>query len=186
MKRFNKNNGIPEPRINDELEIYDTIRLIYKENSFKNSDNDFNKVLSIKEAFNLSKEMSLDLIEINDKVNPPIVKLYDYKKYLFEQKKNQKDKKKVVNSLKEIQLSVNISQHDLEIKANKAKEFIKNGDKVKVVLTIRGRENARREQSKECFRKFIGIMGDVAVPENMPKDDGNKVIVILKRKENKK
>lgn len=180
--KFNKNSKVIEPRINDELSDYDKIRLIYKDNPYEKSENDFNEIVSFSQAKRLSDEMKLDLIEINGKVNPPIVKLYDYKKYLFELKKNSKDKTKNINVLKEIQLSVNISEHDLIIKANKAKEFIKNGDKVKVVLTMKGRENTRREFSKECFNKFIELMSDVAIAENTPKDEGNKVIVILKNK----
>ena len=113
---------------------------------------------------------------------PPIVKLYDYSKYLFDLKKASKNKTKNNNVCKEIQLSVSISQHDLEIKANKAKDFIKDGNKVKVVLTMRGRELGRRDYSKECFNKFIELMSDVAVCESTPRDEGNKVIVILKKK----
>lgn len=181
--KFNTNkSNVIEPRINDELSEYKIVRLIYKAKPFENSIEDFNKVISFAEARKLSEKYELDLIEINGKTEPPIVKLYDYKKYLFEQKKNIKDKPKNVNTLKEIQLSVNISDHDLQIKSNKAKEFIKNGDKVKVVLTMKGRENTRRDYSKECFNKFIELMSDVAVAESEPKDDKNKVIVILKKK----
>lgn len=182
-KNFNKNNGTT-PRINDEIRGYQTVRLIYNVNSYEKSEEDFNKVVSLYDARKIAEEYELDLIEINGKVTPPIIRLYDYKKYLYEQKKNQKDKNKNNNgsSLKEVQLKVNISDHDLIIKANKAKEFIKNGDKVKVTLTMRGRENTRRDFSKECFNKFIEIMSDVAVAENTPKDEGNKVVVILKKK----
>ena len=179
-ENFNKTN---EPRINNELKIYETVRVIYKENNNEKSENDFSKVISIKEAFELSKKYSLDLIEINNKVTPPIVRLYDYSKYKFEQKKAAKLKKKNnTTTLKEIQLSVNISDHDLFIKSNKAREFINEGNKVKVVLTIKGRNLSRREQSKLCLFKFIDNMSDVSTPENMPKDEGNKVIVILKKK----
>lgn len=181
-KTYKKQYGFDEPRINDEIVGYDKVRLIYKSNTFEKSDKDFSEIVSLDEARNISNEYGLDLIEINKNINPPIIKLYDYKKYLFEQKKNNKEKSKSSNTLKEIQLSVNISEHDLGIKAKKAKEFIKNGDKVKVVLTMRGRENIRRDFSKECFNKFIEIMADVAVCESSPREDGNKVIVILKKK----
>lgn len=172
-------NGIIEPRINQELKIYDTIRLIYKDEA---TDENQSKIMSIDEAFALSEKHSLDLIEINGNTMPPIVKLYDYSKYLFDLKKASKNKAKSNNVCKEIQLSVSISQHDLEIKANKAKDFIKDGNKVKVVLTMRGRELGRRDYSKECFNKFIELMSDVAVCESTPRDEGNKVIVILKKK----
>lgn len=176
FKKNNKNNII-EPRINQELRIYDTIRLIYKD-----SNENYNEIVSIDEALEISKKYALDLIEVNSNSTPPIVKLYDYSKYLFELKKINKNKNKNVVVCKEVQLSVNIGQHDLEIKANKAKEFIKDGNKVKVVLTMRGRELGRREHSKKCFNKFIEIMSDIAICENSPRDEGNKVIVILKKK----
>lgn len=175
----NNKNDIIEPRINQELKIYDTIRLVYKS---ENKEESFNRIVSIKEAFEISKEYSLDLIEINKNAVPPIVKLYNYSKYLFELKKTNKIKNKNTIVCKEIQLSVNIGQHDLEIKANKAKDFIKEGNKVKVVLTMRGRELGRREHSKECFNKFIEMISDVAICESSPRDEGNKVIVILKKK----
>lgn len=177
-----KNAGFVEPRINNELRFYNTVRLIYKEKNGEDSENDFNKVVSMKEAFDYSKKYRLDLIEINGKTNPPIVKLYDYGKYLFELKKALKAKNKNKTDLKEIQLKVNISQHDLETKVKKAKEFITNGDKVKVVLTMKGRELTRREQSKVCFLKFVDMMMDCASFDNPPRDEGNRTITILKKK----
>ena len=84
--------------------------------------------------------------------------------------------------MKEIQLNTNISEHDLLIKVKKSKEFINDGDKVKVVLTMKGRELGRREESKTCLYKFITYMEDVAVPESLPRDENNRSIVILKRK----
>lgn len=180
-KTNNKNfkKRIVEPRINRELENYNSIRLIYKD---EKDDNSINKVVDINEAFSISKKFSLDLVEVNGNTNPPVVLLCDYSKYLFEMKKNIKNKNKNAVVCKEIQLSVNIGQHDLEIKVDKARKFLKEGNKVKVVLTIRGRELGRRELSKECFRKFISMISDESLFESEPRDEGNKVIAILKRK----
>lgn len=133
------NIKIAKPRINNEIKGEPSVRLIYKEYRDKVSENDFNKVVDWEEAVKISNDFGLDLIEINSKVKPVIVKLEDYSKYLYELKKQLKQKKQKTSVLKEIQLSVNISKHDLEIKAKKAKEFLLNGDKVKVVLTIKGR-----------------------------------------------
>lgn len=180
MDNFKSNkNSFNEYRINDEINDCDTVRLIYKP---INEENGLNKVVSIEEARQISKEMALDLIEINRKANPVIVKLEDYSKFLYELKKQAKLKKKLASATKEIQLKTNISDHDLMIKANKGKEFIKDGNKVKVVLTMKGRELGRREESKKCLYKFITFMEDVAVPESMPRDDNNKSIVIMKKK----
>ena len=181
-KKFKNNNSVEEPRINQELRFYPEVRLVYKEKTNEKSENDFTKVVTINEAFKLSCEYELDLVEINGKVTPPIVRLCDYTKYLFELKKAAKQKNKNTCVCKEIQLKTNISLHDLEIKANKAKEFLNNGNKVKVVLTMKGRELGRRELSKDCFNKFIELTSDTAVFDSVPKDEGNKVICILKKR----
>lgn len=140
------------------------------------------QVVSLEEAKQMAYNKGLDLIEVNSKTYPIIVKIADYSKFLFEQKKLLKKNKQKTSSLKEIQLSTNISTNDLSIKAKKAKEFIADGDKVKVVLTMKGRELGRKEDSKKSLYQFILLMEDVAVAESMPKDDKNKSIVILRKK----
>ena len=179
-----KTKSIVEPRINYEIVGHREVRLIYKEFKDKESDNDFNKVVPWSEAVRLSKEKGLDLIEINPKTNPIIVRLEDYSKYLYDLKKQLKHNNKKATTCKEIQLSANISQHDLQIKANKAKEFINDGDKVKVVLTLKGRELLRREESKKSFLQFIEIMLDSGLVsfDSVPRDEDRKSIVIFKKK----
>ena len=171
-----------EPKINDEIFGYNDVRVIYKDETDNSIDNSFNKVMSLQKAKKIAEEMELDLIEINGKSTPPILKIANYSKYLYELKKQNKQKQKTPPSLKEIQLKTNISDHDLEIKAKKAGEFITDGHKVKVVLTMRGRELARREESKKCLYKFLTLLEDVSLPESMPRDENNKSIVILKKK----
>ena len=126
--------------------------------------------------------MDLDLIEINSKINPPIMRVGNYEKMVYEIKKAEKKKAHVAKPLKEVQLSVNISSHDLETKANNAKKFIDDGSKVKVTLSMKGRELARRDENKRSILEFITLMEEVASPESMPKDEGNRTIVILKQK----
>ena len=173
-----------EPRINYEITGQKEVRLIYKEHKDSVSENDFNKVVSWGEAVALSKKMGLDLIEINSKATPIIVKLEDYSKYLYELKKAAKQRNKKTISLKEIQLTANISLHDLEIKVKKAKEFIEDGDKVKVVLTLKGRELLRREESKKNFYIFIEKMIDsgIASFDCAPRDEDKKSYVIFKKR----
>ena len=88
-KNFNNKNGIITPRINDEIKGHDEVRLIYKEHRDSVSDNDFNKIVSWQDAVKISKEKELDLIEINTNASPIIVKLEDYSKYMYEQKKEE-------------------------------------------------------------------------------------------------
>ena len=101
---------------------------------------------------------------------------------LYEIKKNAKKNRQVVKPMKDIQLSVNIAKHDLETKANNARKFINDGSRVRVVLTMKGRELSRREENKKSILEFIVMLEDVAVPEAPLRDDGNKTTVILKRR----
>lgn len=168
-------------RINDEITERGAVRVIYKS---KDATDDFNKVMDIEEARRLAERKELDLIEINGKTSPIILRMEEYSRFIYEEKKREKERKQnqSKSALKEIQLSTNISDHDMSIKMGKAKEFIEDGNKVKLVLTMRGRELGRREQSKIAFYRFIDMISDVAVPEGKISDVGNKAIVILKRK----
>lgn len=170
----NIKNKINEPRINDEIRGVETVRIV--------GDNIESREISLREAKRIASNLELDLVEINGNVNPPIVKVVDYSKYMFELKKALKNKNKKNCVLKEIQLSTNISSNDLNTKVRKAKEFIEDGNKVKVVLTMKGRELGRREDSKKSLLTFIVEMDEVVVPESLPRDEGNKCTVILKKK----
>jgi len=171
-----KKNTKDEPsfRINDELRGNYDVRII--------GEGIQSKVVSLFEAKDIAKSMNLDIIEVNNKTSPPIMRIANYEKMVYEMKKMAKKNKQQVKQLKEIQLSVNISEHDLQTKANKAREFIEDGNKVKVVLTMKGRELSRRDISKKSILQFIVSLSDVSVPESQPKDEGNKTIVILKKK----
>lgn len=162
-------------KINDEIEPDgEVVRIV--------GDDIESKVISWETAKEMAKLKEKDLILVSNRVTPNIVRLDDYSKYLFDQKKKLKQSKQKTSVMKEVQLSTTISSNDLEIKAKKAKEFINDGDKVKVVLTMRGRELGRREESKKSIYKFVELMRDVAIPEAKIKDEGNKALVILKKK----
>ena len=181
-----KKERFQEPRINSELNGNYEVRVVYPTN-YTESDINFkleydSKVMGLSAAKSLADKMGLDIIEINPNQNPPIMRIDDYDKWLYKEKKKEKEAKQNKTEIKEVQLSPNIGKHDLEIKARKTREFIAEGDKVKVVLSMRGRELARREESKRCLYEFILMVEDVAVPENMPRDEGPKAIFILKKK----
>ena len=161
-------------RINDEINGYSQVRII--------GDNVESKIVTLSEAKKIAESMELDLVEINNKTKPPILKICSYEKMIYEQKKLQKKNKQQATQIKEIQLSVNIAKHDLETKAKKATEFLEDGHKVKVVLTMKGRELTRREENKRSILEFIVMLEDVASCESNIKDEGNKTMVILKKK----
>lgn len=159
-------------RINDEIRNCEKVRIV--------GDGIDSSVVDIKTARNIASEMNLDLVEINGKVNPPVIRICNYEKFIYQLKKNKKNNKPT-SQTKEIQLSVNIAKHDLETKANQAKRFIEQGDKVKITLSMKGRELNRREENKKSILEFIVMMEDVASIESM-RDESNKTIAILKKK----
>lgn len=170
-------NNLPSYRVNKEIFIEGSpmVRLI--------NINGVNEVCHISQAREKAKEAELDLIEINGKVTPPILKIADYSKFLYEAKQKLKKQQHSTKPMKEIQLSVSIASNDMQTKAKNARKFILEGSKVKVVLSMRGREKARREENKKSLFEFIAMLEDVAVPETLPKDEGeSKTIVILKAK----
>lgn len=169
--------NMPKFRINDELHGTYDVRIVGEDIE--------SKIISLSEAKKIANDMEMDLIEINSNVNPPIMKIASYEKMLYEMKKAMKKNKQNVKPMKEIQLSVNISEHDLQTKVNNARKFIEGGNKVKVVLSMRGRELVRREENKRSILEFIVALENVAIPEAQPRDEGNRTVVILKKKAHK-
>jgi translation initiation factor IF-3 len=176
MKNFNKKR--PEikrkHKINSEI-ISNEVRLIGRGEP---------QVISIKEAIKLSNDEEKDLILINDAQNPPIVRIEDYNKFLYETEKAEKEKKRnsQKSQLKEIQLSVNISDHDLETKSKKGREFLKDGDKVKVVISLKGRQKASPERGELVMLKFADSVSEFGLPEALPKLEGGKWLMMIKTK----
>lgn len=178
MAKAKKNDFSSKFRVNDEIRIGGNVRIV--------GEGIESKVVTMSEARKIADDMELDLVEIQGKLETPIIKICNYEKMLYELKKAAKKNKQQTKPLKEIQLSVNIAKHDLETKANNAKKFIEDGSRVRVTLSMKGRELSRREDNKKSILEFIVMMDDVAIPESAPKDEGNKTVVILKKKTNVK
>lgn len=174
MAKTKKNDFSSKFRVNDEIRIGGNVRIV--------GEGIESKVVTMSEACKIAEDMELDLVEIQGKSDVPIIRVCNYEKMLYELKKAAKKNKQQVKPLKEIQLSVNIAKHDLETKANNAKRFIEDGSRVRVTLAMKGRELSRREDNKKPILEFIVMMDDVAVPESTPKDEGNKTVVILKKR----
>lgn len=160
-------------KVNDEINGFDNVRIV--------GENIESKIVSLDEAKKIASDLDLDLVEVNLKITPPVLKICNYEKLIYEMKRNEKKNKQVILPIKEIQLSVNICMHDIEIKAKQAMNFIEKGHKVKVILTMNGRELSRRDESKKSLLEFLTLTEDVASIESL-KDDGNKSIAILKKK----
>lgn len=179
MAKFIKKNDLGRKfLVNDEIRFVGNVRII--------GENVESKVVPINVARQIAEKMELDLVEINGKTEIPVMKICNYEKMIYELKKAEKKNKQNTKPLKEIQLSANIAKHDLETKANNARKFIEDGSKVKVVLSMRGRELARREENKKSLLEFIVMLEEVATIEGEIKDEGNRTIAILKKRQSKK
>jgi translation initiation factor IF-3 len=113
--------------------------------------------MKLSEALNLAHEHGLDLVEVSPLANPPVVKLIDFAKFRYQQKKLEQQQKKNAKKteVKTIWISVRISEHDMEIKANKVTEFLQDGDLVKIELRMRGREQAYGDLGRQNLEKFL-------------------------------
>jgi translation initiation factor IF-3 len=135
-------------------------------------------VLPIEEALRQAREAELDLVEVAPDADPPVCRIMDYGKYLFEKKK--KTKKKVHESqMKEIKLRPKISGHDFEFKSNHVERFLKGGDKVKATIMFRGREMDFTEKGQELLEKLAAVHKEYCTIERYPKLEGRNMIMIL-------
>jgi|TARA_B110000467_G_C18278625_1_gene457108 translation initiation factor IF-3 len=144
-------------------------------------DNVENKVFSKNEALNKAKELELDLVEISAKSEPHICKIIDYKKFLYSQKKKQKEIKsktaKVV--IKEIRFGPNTDEHDFNFKLNHAKKFIEDGSKVKAYVFFKGRSIIHKDRGEILLLKLAQKLEEIAKVEQMPKLEGKRMIMFL-------
>jgi translation initiation factor IF-3 len=146
------------------------------------------EIMSSFEASKIAQEKEKDLILINEKSSPPIVRIDDYQKFLYDSLKKEKETRKnsKKSELKEIKLTPNIAEHDLLVKSKKAKEFLSSGDRLKVTLTMKGRQNTMKEQSQIVMYKFADLLENSGIPEALPKLEGNRFIMFIKPKKNEK
>ena len=142
-------------------------------------------------ALELAREMELDLVLITDKSNPPVCRIVDYKKFIYEKKKKEKEIKAntVKTVIKEIRFGPNTDQHDFEFKLNHAKKFLKEGSKVKAYVHFKGRAIVHKDRGEILLLKFVQELEDYGKIEAMPKLEGKRMFVmidVLKVSSNKK
>lgn len=133
------------------------------------------------EALRLAEEQNLDLVKIAAQANPPVCKIMDYGKYRFETLKKQKEARKnqKVVELKEIWLSMTIDVGDLNVKARQAQKFLAGGNKVKVSIRMRGRQNAHSNLGVDVMNRFYALVGSDVVMEKKPMFEGRNILMIL-------
>ncbi len=140
-------------------------------------------ILNKEEALNEAQKRDVDLVLIAPKANPPVAKLIEFNKFLYQEEKKEKEAKKGIKKsiVKDLKLSLFIAAADLERLINKGKEFINEGHQLRLNLTLKGRENAKKEMAFELVKKFITSLGEVNVSKE-PRLEGRVVRAVVARK----
>lgn len=138
-------------------------------------------VMSLSNALHLAETQGLDLIEIVPTATPPVAKIMDYGKFRYDQTKREKENKKAQHQVKvkEVKLSPNISEHDLEVKLRQAHEFLEKGNKVKITLLFRGREMMHQNLGNQVIEKAVKFLEEVAIVETPAKMFGRTLNMVL-------
>jgi len=176
MRKFNKPE--PKPSINGEIK-FNTLRVI--------EESDQLGVLSKTEALRIAESKGLDLVVITESADPPVAKILDANKYFYEQKRREKDAAKRQREsrieVKEIQFRPGIGDHDFETKLKNIDKFLAKGNKVKLMVRFRGRENANKQIGFEILNRVFDSFNEIEW-DSKPNLNGNRLIGIIKRGKN--
>lgn len=145
------------------------------------------KVLSTSEAIKLAEEQEMDLVEISPNAVPPVCKIMDYRKFLYNQKRKQKELKakqsKIV--IKEIRFGPNTDEHDFQFKLTHAKKFLEEGSKVKAYVFFRGRTIVFKDRGEILLLRFAQELAEIGAVESLPKLEGKRMIIMINPKKGK-
>jgi translation initiation factor IF-3 len=134
----------------------------------------------------MAREKNLDLVEISPTANPPVCRIMDYGKYLYQQEKKEREAKKHQKTItvKEVKFRINVDDHDYDTKKNHVLRFLDEGDKVKATIFFRGREMTRTGLGREILERLIKDIGEHGIVEFRPRQEGNTLHLILAPKKN--
>lgn len=141
-------------------------------------------IMSSKDAYKLARDAELDLVKIAPQAKPPVCKIIDYGKYKYEMLRKEKEAKKKQKQVevKEIRMSPNIDDNDMNTKVSAARKFLEKGNKVKVTLRFRGREMAHMSQSRYILDEFAEKLSDLAQVDKPAKIEGRTIVIFLTQK----
>lgn len=168
MKSINKNYSINQEIREKELRVV-------------GSDGEQLGIISSAEALKIAEGKDLDLVMISPNAKPPVCKIMDFGKFIYEQSKKEKEAKKnqKVVSIKEVRVSLTIEEHDIDIKAKNARKFLLDGDKVKITVRFRGREMELGHIGQRILDNFAAKLEDVCLIEKRPKREGRNMTMVL-------
>lgn len=160
------------PKINDEIRS-SKVRLIRPDEE--------HEIVSIERALEVAASFNLDLVEVAPQAKPPVCKVIDFGKFMYEKKKKEKEAKKKQHTIqvKELRFRPNTDDHDLEFKTRHAREFLEGGDKVKATVQFRGRDMLYTEQGEELLNNLAEELDDISKIESRPTMEGRRMIMIL-------
>ncbi len=163
-------------RINDRIRA-EKVRLI-------GANGDQLGVVSVPEALKAAEEARLDLVEVAPQSNPPVCRIMDFSKFKYEQEKKEKEarKRQRVIHVKEIRLKPKIGEHDYQVKLNHTRRFLGRGDRIKVTLAFRGREQAHPELGRQILERLAKDIADIGAVERGPIPEGRFLIMLLTAK----
>lgn len=138
-------------------------------------------VCDIEKALDLAHEQDLDLVKVSPNAKPPVCRILDYGKYRYEMQKREKEAKKnqKVIKVREMKMTPNIEEHDMSVKADKVKEFLNDGDKVKISVRFRGREMGHTEKGVDVLEQFFEKIEDLAVIDKPAKLEGRNMVMYV-------
>ena len=168
-----RGEAITEPRINDRIRVPE-VRLVGPEGEQVG-------IVSIGEALRLAQDSELDLVEVAPMARPPVVKLMDYGKFKYEsaQKAREARRNQALTVIKEMRLRLKIDPHDYETKKGHVERFLKSGDKVKITVMFRGREQSRPEMGYRLLQRLAADVAELGVVESNPKQDGRNMVMVI-------
>jgi len=162
-----------EPRINDRIRVAE-VRLV-------GAEGEQIGIIPVTEAMRMAQDQDLDLVEVAPDARPPVAKLMDYGKFKYEsaQKAREARRNQVLTVIKEMKLRPKIDDHDYETKKGHVVRFLKAGDKVKVTIMFRGREQSRPELGFRLLQRLAADVSELGIIESAPKQDGRNMIMVL-------
>ncbi len=160
-------------RINDAIRGVDEVRLV--------GDNVEQGIYSFREAMRIADDLNLDLVEISPNAVPPVCRVIDYQKFLYQKKRKEKEQKQNSKKIevKEIRFGPQTDDHDYNFKLRHAQEFLKDGNKVKAYVFFRGRSIVFKEQGELLLARFANDLEEFGKPEALPKLEGKRMILML-------
>ncbi|MGM0501408.1 MAG: translation initiation factor IF-3 [Bacillota bacterium] len=169
----------------EDLRVNEKIRA--REVRVVDNDGEQIGIMPLKKGISLAEEKDLELVEVAPQADPPVCKIMDYGKYKYEQAKKAKEAKKNQNVMKtkEVQMSVNIEDHDFNTKVNMAKRFLNNKDKVKVSIRFRGREIAHKDLGYDLMDRFAEELEDLGRVSSKPQLEGRNLLMFITPKSDK-